>query len=258
MQKPFWPMADVPEEEPTNRVASPRVAVVENILAQLPPVMVRGYFGPKSMKPHAHRICHQTAPQNRPTSSNSRGDRQDQRSMPQIGHGTTHESGIGCASTSTSATPTVLNAYPFPTFDPHKDVTVGMFVAIETGEDDQSKGVPFFIAKVISMERQAADDGTFNVLWYEPRMHRGQTDNVGEFHKRYSHCINRQWVPSREPNDNVPVDTIITAWKNTTGTSNLTSVFGVRTEKYIGVPTAQKYHLRQHLEYINWPLEEAN
>ena len=43
-----------------------------------------------------------------------------------------------------------------------------MFVAIEIGEDDQLKVMPLFIAKVINMERQATEDGTFTVLWHEP------------------------------------------------------------------------------------------
>jgi hypothetical protein len=43
-----------------------------------------------------------------------------------------------------------------------------MFVGIETDENDQSNGIPFFLAKVIDMERQAAKDGTFTVLGFEP------------------------------------------------------------------------------------------
>jgi hypothetical protein len=43
-----------------------------------------------------------------------------------------------------------------------------MFVGIETGKEDQSKGIPYFLGKVIDMERQAAEDGTFTILWYEP------------------------------------------------------------------------------------------
>ena len=54
-------------------------------------------------------------------------------------------------------------------------------------------------------------------------MPRGQIDNIGEFHKRYSHCKDRQWVPSQKSNDKVSVDTIITAWKNIVGISNLVS-----------------------------------
>jgi hypothetical protein len=43
-----------------------------------------------------------------------------------------------------------------------------MFVGIEIEESDQSNGIPFFLAEVINMEKQTAEDGTFTVLWYEP------------------------------------------------------------------------------------------
>ena len=65
-----------------------------------------------------------------------------------------------------------------------------MFVGIERGEDDQSKDIPFFVGKVIDMERQADEDGTFTVLWYEPQMPRGEPDNPSEFRRRYLNCIN--------------------------------------------------------------------
>jgi hypothetical protein len=39
------------------------------------------------------------------------------------------------------------------------------------------------------MERQAAEDGTFTVLWYEPQMRRGEVDIPREFHQRYSSCM---------------------------------------------------------------------
>jgi len=115
------------------------------------------------------------------------------------------------------------------------------------------KGIPFFIAKVIDMERQASEDGTFTVLWYEPRMRRGEVDNAGEYHRRYCSSIFKSWVPSREPNDTIPVDIVITTWTNTGGLSNVMTVNGVRTEKQIVVPMSQNYHLQQHLEHSNWP-----
>ena len=98
------------------------------------------------------------------------------------------------------------NINPFPTFDPRQVVRNGMFVEIETREDDQSKGIPFIVDKVLDMERQAAEDGTFTILWYEPRMPREKTDNPSEFHRRYFSCINRSWIPSHEPNDRILVD----------------------------------------------------
>ena len=108
-------------------------------------------------------------------------------------------------------------SYLFPTFDPRQDVRSGKFLGIEIGEEDQLKRIPFFISKVLDMERQASEDGTFTVLWYKPHMRRGEIDNVGEFHRRYYRSINRSWMPSREPNDTILVDIVIMAWTNTVG-----------------------------------------
>jgi hypothetical protein len=95
---------------------------------------------------------------------------------------------VNCAGSTSSSR--IHNINPFPTFDARQDVMNGMFVGIETGKDEQSKGIPFFVGKVVDMERQAVEDGTLTVLWYEPRMPRGEVDNLGEFHRRYFSCIN--------------------------------------------------------------------
>jgi hypothetical protein len=81
------------------------------------------------------------------------------------------------------------------------------------------------------MERQVAEDGTFTILWYEPQMRQGEADNLEEFHRRYSSCLNQSWIPSYEPKNRILVDSIITAWTNSVGLSNVTTVNGVRTKK---------------------------
>ena len=119
------------------------------------------------MQPRGQRICqHTMSPSIRNNTFTSALQRP--RNMSLYGYGN-----IPRRDTSRMQTSAILNVQsgdPFPTFDPRKDVMVGMFVAIETGKDDQLKGIPFFIAKVIQMEQQATDDGTVTVLWYEPRM----------------------------------------------------------------------------------------
>jgi hypothetical protein len=124
-----------------------------------------------------------------------------------------------------------------------------MFVGIEREENGQSNGLPFFLAEVIDMERQAAQDGTFTVLWNEPQMRRGEANNPKEFHQTYFTFVNRSWIPLSGPNDRVPRDSIITAWTNSAGLSNLTTIDGVRIGKQIMVPMSQKYHLRVTLEF---------
>ena len=50
MQAPFWPIENIIEEQGTNEVIGHATVVEEkNILAQLPRVIIRGYFGPKCM-----------------------------------------------------------------------------------------------------------------------------------------------------------------------------------------------------------------
>ena len=151
MQALFWPIENIIEEQGTIKVVGAATAVEEeNILAQLPPAIVRGYFGPKSMRPRGHRICQQNTSRNRGNNS-SRQDIQQQRTMVENEDINTYEGARNYASTSNVIA--VSRENPFPTFDPQKDVFVEMFVAIETREDDQLKGMPFFIAKLINMEK---------------------------------------------------------------------------------------------------------
>jgi len=64
----------------------------------------------------------------------------------------------------------------FPSFDPHQDVKIGMIVGMEIKSDDQEKGISFFIAKVVSLNQQACEDGSVEVLWYQPKMPIGLHD----------------------------------------------------------------------------------
>jgi hypothetical protein len=162
--------------------------VDENIFVHLPPVVVEAYWGPKSMRPNGHCIRQHVLHPNRPGSTSKRG-RGHLRSMLRQQQGTTSDNqNDNRGNTTVSGN---QGSHPFPTFDPRQDVRSGMFVGIETGEEDQLKGIPFFIAKVIDMEMQASEDGTFTVLRYEPKMCRGEVDNAGEFHRRYCTSVNR-------------------------------------------------------------------
>jgi hypothetical protein len=241
IQSPFWPLEEGTRNEVSIEGLASRNVVDESIFAHLPPVVVEAYWGPKSMRPSGQCIRQQVLRPNR-TRNTSRRGRSHIRSTLRHWHGTTsNNQNDNSGNTTVSGN---HGPHPFPIFDPRHDVRSGMFVGIETGEEDQLKGIPFFIAKVIDMERQASKDGTFTVLWYEPQMRRGEVDNAKEFHRRYYSTDNRSWVPSREPNDTIPVDTVITTWTNTVGLSNIMAVNGVRTEKQIVVPTLQKYHLQ--------------
>ena len=74
----------------------------------------------------------------------------------------------------------------FPVFNPHKDITVGQFVAVCSLEEDCRRGAPFWIGKVCPLERSATLDGEMTVLWYWLRMARGSINAIGEWHQRYA------------------------------------------------------------------------
>ena len=56
------------------------------------------------------------------------------------------------------------------TFNLYMDIQTNMFVAMEIHNDDRAKGIPFFLAKVIIVSRQAYICEIIFVLWYQPKM----------------------------------------------------------------------------------------
>ena len=77
-------------------------------------------------------------------------------------------------------------------------------------------------------------------------------DEPGMYHERYRTCIKRSWEPSQEQHDHVPIDSIITGWKNNVGVTTTPMVFGVKTEKELKIPNGEKFHLYNHLEMIKY------
>lgn len=55
-------MENVVEQQVSNGIAALVNAMEENILAQLPLVLVKRCFGLRSMRPHGHCVCQQTMP----------------------------------------------------------------------------------------------------------------------------------------------------------------------------------------------------
>ena len=60
---------------------------------------------------------------------------------------------------------------------------------METCDDDQSKDISCFVAKAITMNRQACNNGTVLAHWIQPKMPIGLQDNIGKFNKRYTNYI---------------------------------------------------------------------
>ena len=84
-----------------------------------------------------------------------------------------------------------------------------------------------------------------HVIWYWPKMPHGSTDAPGEWHQRYSSCVQRVWVPNREPDDWVSVNSAMTSWKSTTNTLMCT-VHGIQVEKKIKIPRGEVHHILLH------------
>jgi hypothetical protein len=124
-----------------------------------------------------------------------------------------------------------------------------MFVAMETCDDDWVK-IPFSVAKVITMNRQACSNGTVCGLWHQSKMPTRLQDNVENFNIWYRNCINEDGNRQGKTmilyllNQSSPPRKI--QW----GLKKLCFVQRIRIEKDFKIPNKQKYHLYHHLELI--------
>ena len=100
---------------------------------------------------------------------------------------------------------------PFPAFDPHKDIGIGSFVAMCSPEPKRKNGAAFYVGKVRALNCVADVEGIMHGIWYWPKMPRGSTDAPGEWHQRYSSCVQRAWVPSMEPDNWISVGSTMTS-----------------------------------------------
>ena len=122
----------------------------------------------------------------------------------------------------------------FPSFDPHKDIAVGQFVAVLSLVEECRLGAIFYVGKVRALERAAIADGVMTVTWYWPKMRRRSIDAVGEWHQRYANWELRCWGPSKEDNDNIMMSSAMTSWTNPTNcNTTMCMVQGIRVEKQI-------------------------
>ena len=83
----------------------------------------------------------------------------------QTGHGVTSRTRLG-AITSTNSIPRNVGVgivegrvEAFSTFDPHKDITVGQFVAVLSPLEERRLGAIFYVDKVRALERAATVNG---------------------------------------------------------------------------------------------------
>ena len=136
----------------------------------------------------------------------------------------------------------------FSSFDPHKDITVGQFVAVLSPVEERRLGAIFYVGKIRALEYAATVDGVMTVTWYWPKMRRRSIDAVGEWHQRYANWESRCWEPSKEDDDNIMVSSAMTSWTNPTNrNTSMCMVHGVRVEKEIRIPEGEIYHIQTHL-----------
>ena len=118
-------------------------------LAHLPDVQPRGYFGPSHSAP--------------PRTSGANRSRM------------TSCTRLGGMITTTSISQNVGQEFrggrvkAFPSFDTHKDIAVGQFVAMLSPVEERRLGAIFYVDKVRALERAATVDGVMTVTWYWPK-----------------------------------------------------------------------------------------
>ena len=116
------------------------------VLEHLPPILQRGYFGPRRGKP-----------QNK-TSKPTKKQRPNSKEL--------------------SPSPNVDVDDPFPEFDPFTDVEVGQFVTMNSSTEDKESGIPFFLGRVSGMKNVSTTSGSMKIIWYWPKP-TSQQDNPG-------------------------------------------------------------------------------
>ena len=61
---------------------------------------------------------------------------------------------------------TRTNGNSFPSFDPHKDIGVGSFVAMCSHEPKRRNGATFYVGKVCALNCVVDVEGIMHVIWY--------------------------------------------------------------------------------------------
>ena len=150
----------------TNEYGSVPIELPMDSLAHLPNVQPRGYFGPSNNAPPQTNGANRS----RATSHTRLGAITSTNSIPQ-------NMGVGIVEGRVEA---------FPAFDLHKDIAVGQFVAVLSPVEERRLGTIFYVGKVRALEPAATANGVMTVMWYWPKMRRGSTDAVREWHQRYT------------------------------------------------------------------------
>ena len=168
---PFWPDEYIMNttsvqqlEEPGTTSNFAEEQETHDILANLPQVQSRTYFGPTNLKARWIAIGAASTSRNlcpRPRTGEHRR--------------TVATRDIDLA--------TRTSGDPFPAFDQHKDIGIGSFVAMCSPESERRNGATFYVGKVRALNCVADAEGMMHVIWYWPKMLCGSTDAPGEWHQ---------------------------------------------------------------------------
>jgi hypothetical protein len=218
----------VPEVEVrTEDCSSP--AEVGLIMAMMPNLEARGYFGPRRSRPAT--IPGTRAPRRRAT-----------RTSPlTVGAGTS-----------------AGGEDRFPAFNPETDIRVGHFVALSVEQEELRAGVPFYVGKVLKFGKERWVE-KMKVIWYWPCLGIGRQTRSASNIARYRNYMEAQWEPLRERHGWVMKEATIFSWEDVPRRTragvvhgNKVRVYGVTTEAEVQIPVAAKPHL---LEYMYLQME---
>ena len=100
----------------------------------LPPIMPRGYFGPRQGKPQTttSRLA------KKPRPSYTEASIATKRNLEDV----------------------------FLEFDSFTDVKVGHMVAMNTSNEDRELGIPFFLGKIALRKNVSLTSGSMKIIWY--------------------------------------------------------------------------------------------
>ena len=107
------------------------------VLDHLPPILERGYFGPRRGKPQitTSKLIQEQRPNTKEVSPSPNVDLDDQS----------------------------------PEFDPFKNVEVGQFVTMNNSSEDRESGIPFFLGRVSGMKNVSLTSRSMRIIWYWPK-----------------------------------------------------------------------------------------
>ena len=142
---PFWPHEqdrnegeDSAQEAEVHMEDESSPTEVGLIVATMPDLEARGYFGPCRNRPAT--VSGTRAPRGRATSAS-----------PLTGGASTSEEGGDC----------------FPAFNPKTDIRVGHFVALSVEQEELRVGKPFYVGKVLEFGKGRWGE-KIKVIWYWP------------------------------------------------------------------------------------------